>query len=40
MIQIKRSALLVLFFIVLLGTVGLPRPQQDGEEKDKKFLVV
>jgi len=30
MVQIKRSALLALFFIVLLGTIGMPRPSQAG----------
>lgn len=30
MVQIPRSALLALLFIVLLGTVGLPRPSQAG----------
>ncbi len=30
MAQTQRSALLALLFIVLLGTVGLPRPSQAG----------
>ncbi len=38
MVQIQRSALLALLFIVLLGTVGLPRPSEAGLADSAKAL--
>ncbi len=38
MVQIQRIALLAVLFIVLLGTVGLPRPSQAGLADSAKAL--
>ena len=38
MVQIQRNALLALLFVVLLGTVGLPRPSQAGIADSAKAL--
>ena len=38
MVQIQRSALLSLLFIVVLGTVGLPRPSEAGLADSAKAL--